>query len=174
MSCIYKSLGISLVPVLFGIVFLGASPAAALEPAKGEIVLTVVGEISFTNSRDAAEFDIEMLESIGLVTFDTSTIWNEGVQTFTGVQIVDLLEELGAKGDVLRASAVNDYSMDIPVSDAVEGGPIVAFLRNGARMNLRNKGPLWIVYPYDENPDYQSELIYSRSVWQLDRIEVLR
>ena len=91
MSCIYKSLGISLVPVLFGIVFLGASPAAALEPAKGEIVLTVVGEISFTNSRDAAEFDIEMLESIGLVTFDTSTIWNEGVQTFTGVQLVDLL-----------------------------------------------------------------------------------
>jgi hypothetical protein len=54
----------------------------------------------------------------------------------------------------------------------VTGGPIVAFARNGAPMPLRDKGPLWIVYPYDSNPDYQSELIYSRSIWQLDRIEV--
>jgi hypothetical protein len=48
----------------------------------------------------------------------------------------------------------------------------VAYLRNGAEMSMRDKGPLWIVYPYDAKPDYQSELIYSRSIWQLDRIEV--
>ena len=44
---------------------------------------------------------------------------------------------------------------------------------NGDVMLVRNKGPLWVVYPYDENPEYRSEVIYSRSIWQLDRIEVI-
>ncbi|WP_413717012.1 molybdopterin-dependent oxidoreductase [Silicimonas sp. MF1-12-2] len=174
MSRMQGSLGIRLVHILFSLAFLGTSSAMALEPAKGQVVLTVSGEISAANSRDVAELDLDLLQSIGTVTFQTTTIWTEGVQTFTGVELVDLLKAVGANGRVLRASAINDYSMEIPMSDAVEGGPIVAFLRNGATMSLRNKGPLWIVYPYDEDSDYRSELIYSRSVWQLDRIEVLR
>jgi hypothetical protein len=39
-------------------------------------------------------------------------------------------------------------------------------------MTVRDKGPLWIVYPYDAKPEYRQELIYSRSIWQLDHIEV--
>ena len=73
----------------------------------------------------------------------------------------------------LKATAINDYAVEIPVEDAVEGGPIIAFMRNGAPMSVRDKGPLWIVYPYDSDPAYQTEVIYSRSIWQLDRIEVM-
>ena len=40
-------------------------------------------------------------------------------------------------------------------------------------MSLRDKGPLWIVYPFDSNPSYSTEVTYARSIWQLDRIEVL-
>jgi hypothetical protein len=147
--------------------------AVALDPASGDVVLTVRGAITQTNAGDTAEFDIALLESIGTVTFETSTQWTEGVQTFTGVELSDLLEVLGVTGSSLRASAVNDYAVDIPASDAVKGGPIVAFLRNGKKMSLRDKGPLWIVYPYDSAPEYRTEVIFSRSIWQLDRIEVL-
>lgn len=150
-----------------------ASSSAALEPARGGVVLTVSGAISKTNADGVAALDIEMLEEMGAVTFETSTIWTEGVQRFTGVELSVLLEALDATGTQLRASAVNDYAVDIPVNDAKAGGPIVAFLRDGKEMNLRNKGPLWIVYPFDSAPEYQSELIYSRSIWQLNRIEVL-
>ncbi len=150
-----------------------SSTATALEPARGDLVLKVTGAITETNAGDAAEIDLEMLQEIGAVTFETSTIWTEGVDSFTGVELSVLLEMLGSTGSQLRASAVNDYAVDIPVSDAVDGGPIVAFLRNGEKMSLRDKGPLWIVYPYDLVPEYRSELIYSRSIWQLDRIEVL-
>jgi hypothetical protein len=45
---------------------------------------------------------------------------------------------------------------------------------NGAEMSIRDKGPLWIVYPYDASDDFRSEVVYSRSIWQLDRIEVIR
>jgi hypothetical protein len=90
------------------------------------------------------------------------------------VELDDLLDAIGAEGETLRAIAANDYAVDIPVADAVDGGPIIAYLRNGEAMSLREKGPLWIVYPFDSSPEYQSELIYSRSIWQLNRIEVQR
>ena len=167
----------SITKVAFGLLFflisLNATAARALEPAKGDVVLTVSGAIKNTNAGETAEFDRAMLEAIGTVTFETETMWTEGVQTFTGVELSDLLSVLGVNGSQLRASAVNDYAVDIPTDDAVEGGPIVAFLRNGERMSLRDKGPLWIVYPYDSSPEYRTEVIFSRSIWQLDRIEVL-
>jgi hypothetical protein len=50
---------------------------------------------------------------------------------------------------------------------------MIAFRMNGAPMSVRDKGPLWIVYPYDSDPRFQTEIIYSRSIWQLDRLEVL-
>jgi hypothetical protein len=149
-----------------------ATAATALEPAEGEILLTVTGAIGETNAGDSAQFDLSMLAGLDTVTVETTTIWTEGVQTFEGVELVDLLAAIEAEGVNLRAIAHNDYAVDIPVADAVEGGPIVAFLRNGEPMSLREKGPLWIVYPFDSSPDYQTEQIYARSIWQLDRIEV--
>ncbi|MBE1281863.1 MAG: oxidoreductase [Rhodobacteraceae bacterium] len=151
-----------------------AGAAAALEPVLGTPILTVTGDIGTKNADDKAVFDFDLLSSMDTVTFETTTIWTDGMQSFTGVELDDLLDAIGANGSVLRASAVNDYAVDIPASDAQDGGPIVAFLNNGERMSLRNKGPLWIVYPYDSKLEYQSELIFSRSIWQLNRIEVQR
>ena len=74
----------------------------------------------------------------------------------------------------LRATAINDYTVEIPVSDAVEGGPIIAYSVDGKPMSVRDKGPLWVIYPYDSGAQYRSEVIYSRSIWQLDRIEVVK
>ena len=95
------------------------------------------------------------------------------MQTFEGVSLGVLLEHVGADGAELNAVALNDYAVSIPTADAVEGGPIIAYSQNGEEMSVRNKGPLWIVYPYDGNEEYKSEEYYSRSIWQLDRIEVM-
>jgi hypothetical protein len=115
-----------------------------------------------------------MLEAFDPAAFATTTIWTEGLHTFVGVPLVDLLAAVGAEGSLLRASAINDYTVEIPVGDAVEGGPIVAYLMDDRPMSVRDKGPLWVVYPFDDVPEYQTETIYSRSIWQLDRIEVVR
>lgn len=62
------------------------------------IVLTITGEISATNGDGRAEFDMAMLKSMDPVTFETTTIWTEGVQRFTGVALSDLLARVGATG----------------------------------------------------------------------------
>ena len=41
-------------------------------------------------------------------------------------------------------------------------------------MSVREKGPIWVIYPYDHDADYRTDTIFSRSIWQLDRIDVLR
>lgn len=159
-------------PVLAAAMTATAAPAQTLATPTGDIVLTVSGDIAATNSEGAAVFDRAMLEAMEPVEFTTTTTWTDGPQDFKGVLLLDLLELLGVSEGVLRAYAVNDYAVDIPVSDAVEGGPMVAYLLNGQPMSVRDKGPLWIVYPYDSSSEYRSEVIYSRSIWQLDRMEV--
>ena len=131
-----------------------------------EILLKVTGA-----GQDRA-FDLQSLMEMEKTEFTTTTIWTEGVQTFSGVSLEDFLSEVGVSEGVLEATAVNDYSVRIPASDAVEDGPIIAYARNGAPMSLRDKGPLWIVYPYDTKRQYQSEIIYARSIWQLDRLKI--
>jgi hypothetical protein len=146
--------------------------ASQADPA-GEVLLTVTGPMADQAEAEAVQFDLEMLQELGTVEFETSTIWTQGVQTFEGVPLSALVESLGMSGTTLRATAINDYAVDIPISDAVEDGPIIAYKLNGEEMSVRDKGPLWIVYPYDSKKEYQSEVVYSRSIWQLDRIEVI-
>ncbi|EEE35430.1 oxidoreductase, molybdopterin binding [Rhodobacteraceae bacterium KLH11] len=95
------------------------------------------------------------------------------MQSFEGVSLDVLLNHVQAEDGTIRAVALNDYAVTIPTSDAIEGGPIVAYSRNSRAMSVRDKGPLWIIYPYDTNEAYQSEEIYARSIWQLNRLEIV-
>ncbi len=130
--------------------------------------------LTLTYDGETRSFDRAALEDLGLEVIETTTIWTEGMQTFEGVSLARLVQEIGAQDGKLLATAINDYTVEIPMADAVENGPILAMMLNGAEMSVRAKGPLWIVYPYDANADYRTEVIYSRSIWQLDRIEVLQ
>lgn len=138
-----------------------------------ETVLTITGAVSQSNTGDAWEFDMSALKALPSASFVTTTTWTEGDQRFDGVPLIALMEHVGSSGNALRAVALNDYSVSIPMSDAVNGGPIVAYMRNGSEMSVRDKGPLWIIYPFDDNETYKTEEYYSRSIWQLDRIEVV-
>ncbi|PTQ68342.1 molybdopterin-dependent oxidoreductase [Celeribacter persicus] len=114
---------------------------------------------------------MEEIKAMPVTRFDTATQWTEGgAITFTGVSLADFVAHFEVSEGIMGAIAINDYKVEIPVSDAVEGGPIIAYEMNGAAMSRRDKGPLWVVYPFDDNPEYQSETHYSRAIWQLDRV----
>lgn len=156
--------------------WLAASRAPSVEaaetPSETKILLTVTGRIAAQHGPKGASFDLAALRALPQTSFQTKTIWTEGRPTFTGVSLRVLLDRVGATGRSIHAVALNDYAVDIPVADAVEGGPIVAYEIDGKALPVRNRGPLWIVYPYDARADYRSEVIYARSIWQLDRIDI--
>ncbi|HZB61988.1 MAG TPA: oxidoreductase, partial [Microvirga sp.] len=56
----------------------GAAYAATLATPSERPILTISGKIAVTNKEDTAQFDRAMLESLGLVTVETTTPWHEG------------------------------------------------------------------------------------------------
>jgi hypothetical protein len=144
----------------------------ALPTPEGNVILTISGPIGKTNAEEGAQFDLAMLKALPAREFTTTTIWTEGEHVFTGVALSDLMAYVDAPEATLKATAVNDYAVDLPASDLTPEGAMLAYMLDGKEMSLRDKGPLWVVYDYDGNADYRSEVIYSRSIWQLDRIVV--
>ncbi|WP_347916964.1 molybdopterin-dependent oxidoreductase [Paracoccus marcusii] len=140
-----------------------AGPALADDP-----LLTVVGP-------DGTQtYDQAALQAFAPVSFATSTIWTEGQPTFTGIPLQTILTDAGIDQGTVSAVAINDYAVQIPVDEVTADYPIVAFQQDGQVMSVRDKGPLWVIYPYDSDPALQSEVTYARSIWQLVRIEAVR
>lgn len=150
--------------------FATSATAGSLPEPNGDVLLTISGEIQNETRDGVILLDRDMLEAMPKVQFTTSTIWTETPVEFTGVSLRHVLDHAGFEGSNIEAVALNDYKVEIPASDIDDGAPIIAYLMNGKEMSARDKGPLWIVYPYDENAKFRSEVVYSRSIWQLDRI----
>ncbi|WP_404344980.1 molybdopterin-dependent oxidoreductase [Vreelandella venusta] len=146
--------------------------AQALDSPTGSVILKVTGNITQTNVGDEAHFDKVMLEALTQRTTDTSTPWHDGVVSFEGPLGRALLEAVGAEGEQLNVVALNDYSSMVPVSDFYDHEVILAMRADGQPLRVRDHGPLFIIYPFDENPSLLNEEILTRSVWQVKRIEV--
>jgi hypothetical protein len=148
-------------------VMLGPCPAIAADDS--ETLLEVTGQIA---DEAGARFDRQALQTMPQHRVTTSTPWTDGVSVFEGPRLCDLLEQVGADGTVLRARALNDYAVEIPISDCERYPVILALTRDGERLSRRDMGPIWIVYPRDEFPELQLETINARWIWQLTELEV--
>lgn len=151
----------------------GPAQAAPLAEPAGRVILDISGAIGATNADGTARFDMAMIDALPQRETVTTTPWFDGPQTFSGPLLRDLLAAVGATGSTLRVVAINDYAVDIPVSDAADFPVILASRHGGKPMSVREKGPLFVVYPFDEVPALVNELYFSRSAWQVRRIEVL-
>ena len=146
-----------------------AMVAATVSAAQAdEVLLTLTGNVA---GGEKTFTDAELL-ALAQVSFETSTIWTEGKATYSGPTLAAVLEAAGAGDGDLVLTAINDYSVEMDRALVQQTAPIVANRIDGEAFNVREKGPLWVVFPYDSGPEYQSEVAYAMSVWQLLTIEV--
>lgn len=147
------------------IVALAAMVLPFADPARAEpVVLSVShqgGNIQMT--------DADLL-ALPQVVFRTKTQWTDGIITFEGPSLKTVLSNAGITDGVVKLTAVNDYSVTIPWDVIEDDVPVIANRLNGEPFSVREKGPLWLVFPYDADEAYRTEQIFSYSVWQLDRI----
>jgi hypothetical protein len=113
-----------------------------------------------------------MLEALGMTKLRTSTAWTAGAAEFEGVLARDLLDAVGAEGATVMATALNDYTVTIPVEELRRYPVMLALKMDGQYLKIKDKGPLWIVYPRDQNEELQDSLIDKRWVWQLARLNI--
>jgi hypothetical protein len=151
---------------------LAAGRARALEAPTGTVILTVNGKVRLPNAGAVANFDMAMLQAMPQVTFTTKTPWYATARSFSGPLLRDVLAAAGAQGTRLRAVALNDYRVELPFEDARLHDPIVAHRLDGQPMAVRDKGPLFLIYPFDARPELRNPVYFSRSAWQLRTIEV--
>lgn len=148
-------------------VILLASAAGAEEAYGRGPILTI------TAAGKVLELDRARLSELDWTTVETSTIWTLGLLRFEGVELATLAEALDLKGSGFRVRALNEYEAMIPAEDAVKGGALLALRRDGQDLTTRDRGPVWLIYPYDSVDAYQRDQYYTRSVWQVIEIEVL-
>ncbi|KNG91985.1 molybdopterin-dependent oxidoreductase [Pseudaestuariivita atlantica] len=150
----------------------GAAIAANLTAPEGPVILEVSGEIANLNGDGVAQFDMAMLRQLDWREIETYTSFTTGMQSFAGPTLASLLAAVGAEGDRLNATAINDYFVEIPVADADAHNVILAAEMNGKRMRIRDKGPIWVIYPLSE-AEAAKKPFDTEMIWQMNRLEVL-
>lgn len=138
--------------------------------AEDAVILTVSGRDAETGEpvvRELSMADIEAMESSVL---KTTTIWTSGEQEFRGVTLPELFGSLKIEVPAsLRCMALNEYSVELPFSDTRETTVLMAYQLDGAYMRVRDKGPLWIIYPRDSGIINAAD----KMIWQLRELESL-
>ena len=150
------------------------TPGEPVPVPSDEVILSISGAISTTNVEGRLELDMATLESIGTVTYSVDDEQAEGrVVRFEGVLLSDVLAVAGVSADAttLETTALNDYSIDIPLSDASQSPVMIATRVEGERMPVDRFGPTRVVYPYASH-DLDHVVYDPRWIWQLASIVV--
>lgn len=163
--------------VLFLVVVLAGaaraeSTAEPLPTPSGRPILEIAGAITRTNEPGRAVFDLAMIEALGLREVVTPTPWTDGPQRFAGIDPRALLAAVGATGRELEATALDDYRVVVPVEDLERYPMLLATRIDGRPMRVRERGPLWLIYPWGDHPETVEQPYRGRAIWQLRSIVV--
>jgi hypothetical protein len=126
---------------------------------KGEVVLTVTGDIGTANKGSKLELDVASLEKMRQVRVEAAEPFLKRRVTFEGVLLSDLLAVAGAPDSASKVSltALDDYKVDFKVADVRSSQMLLATKADGKHMPVDRSGPIRIVFPdsssLGRNPD---------------------
>ena len=128
--------------------------------------------LSFAQQEVALE--AEQLLALPQQTVATHTAWTDDVKVFQGPLMRDLLALLDGLPEqgTARLIAWNDYEIEVPLSDFKQWDVLAAHTMDGQRLTLADRGPLWVVYPRDQDPQLRDSRYDHRWAWMLRAISV--
>ncbi|POG25263.1 molybdopterin-binding oxidoreductase [Aeromonas bestiarum] len=122
-----------------------------------DIVLKISGK-DCCNHNGKMEYTRQQLLALPQTSVPTTTPWTKGTHVYRGVLLRSLLDTLDISAKSIKVTAQNDYFAAIPRED-------------GKALTLRNKGPVWIIYPLSDHPELNIEQYHSLMVWQVVKLE---
>jgi hypothetical protein len=126
---------------------------------KGEVVLTVSGDIGAANKGKTLELDLASLEQMRRVRLETAEPFLKRRVTFEGVLLSDLLAvaDVPDTASTVSLTALDDYKVDFKVADVRSSQMLLATKADGKHMPVDRSGPIRIVFPdsssMGRNPD---------------------
>ena len=147
------------------------SVAWASTASAGDDVYLRVTNASGGVAVDLTEDDLLAMEQF---TVRTENEFVDGLVEFTGPLARDVIALLDVSEiETLKLTAVNDYAVEVPMSDILDYDVIFAMSQDGTRFSVRDKGPVWLIYPMSDNIELQDRVYNDRLIWQLVKVEAL-
>ncbi len=144
-------------------------------PSLAKVLLTISGRIGRINNPASKTFDFSDADFLRLAParITTATTWTPR-SVFEGPLLVDVMRAAGVYSGTLSCKTLDDYTAPIPWGDLERFGVILAHCQNGQRLSNKRWGPLWTMYPRDQNPtELRGPVAETRFIWQVNRIEVM-
>jgi len=167
-----RNIKIIFIALLFAGVILNLPKVNATSTDLSAIVLNVTGNLEGQKS-DSVELDLASLTKLESTTFKTNQPWTNEAKQYTGVRISTLLEHVGAGSAEFEAIAGNEYQFILRNIDFEKYPIILAYKIDDKFLEVRDLGPLLIVFPFDDYPELLNETTKAASVWQLTEMRIL-
>jgi hypothetical protein len=126
---------------------------------RGEVVLTLTGDIGTANKGSKLELDLASLETMRRVRVEAAEPFLKRRVMFEGVLLSDLLAVAGVPSSASKISmtALDDYKVDFKLDDVRSSQMLLATRADGKYMPVDRSGPIRIVFPdsssLGRNPD---------------------
>ncbi|AUI85975.1 hypothetical protein BS333_06030 [Vibrio azureus] len=116
-------------------------------------------------------YSIEELQSLPQKEVITVLPWFEGDNTFSGFLLTDLLKKNKiTMPEMVTILALNDYKVTISKSDIIKYEPIIALKMSGEYMNVKNKGPFWLIFSLSDFKEIDTLEYHAKMIWQIKEI----
>lgn len=148
-----------------------ASLVVAVPAWADGVRLVIDGDLAESGPLALSDADLSVFPPTNI---ETTTTWTDGLIRFSGPLLSDVLAHYGAGSGDLELGAINNYRVVVDRDLITGSAPIIANRRDGQPFSVRTKGLFWVIFPYDSSPDFQTELAYAASVWQLASITILK
>lgn len=180
--------------MLIGFVAALANPATAQDvwregEFRGLVILTVTGNVGLPTRaasseeidkffhfndiafENAAQFDYASLHALPQVIIHADFPKGGQVSSFEGPMLKDVMDSIGAEGEVVTIRALDGYAVEIPLEEAYAAGAVVALKRDGIPFAIGDFGPTHVVFPRAERADL-AEMSDDWWVWSIYHINV--
>ncbi|MDP5293770.1 molybdopterin-binding protein [Oceanimonas sp. CHS3-5] len=139
------------------------------------VILTISGNIELQGrSHEQVDYTLTQLQALPQGEITTAHPWSEQPRTYRGLDLRVLLEDLfgHARIQTIYLEALNGFSVAVDWQEVAPYDPLLAWSENGRLMSRRDKGPLWLILPYDKAPELQQAEFLHYMAWQLRHIKV--
>ncbi len=133
-------------------------------------LLTVVASEMSHSANSQVTLDRTALLALPQASMESQVPWHDESARFEGPLISSLMEHLDIRGDTLVVTGLDGYSTRISLVEAFETEAMLALRCNDKPIDVREFGPLILLYP--QGHGLSSQQLLFRTVWQVAHITV--
>ncbi|WP_375055849.1 molybdopterin-binding protein [Zobellella sp. DQSA1] len=139
------------------------------------VVLTIFGNIQLDGRHyEQLDYTLSELQALPQADITTTHPWVQEPRHYRGPELVAILTGLFGHTRIktLYLEALNGFSVAVDWQTVAPFHPILAWQEDGRVMGRRDKGPLWLMLPFDQVPELQQADFLHFMAWQLRHVRV--